>query len=173
MAGVFIGLLEWILSKLPAWLSRWYWTEEKLSRNVKFDLRPRTSPIEIWFSDGGKLEIILKIENRNSIPIVIDRILGSFTFESKVGPINLQFLERVRLPAGAEKDHIELFAELSSYNRKRLWGAFKDTSWRARGFLKYRLEIDTKFRSFTKADTLESISHFDPINIPDSVEDIN
>lgn len=170
MSSILLSILEWVLSHLPSVCSRWYWTEKKLSDGIKFDLRPRSTSVEIWFCTRNCCEIYMELENRNSIPVVVDRINGEITFEGKAGPLQIHFWERIRLQPGQKMDYLRLIGHLDGPNKRRLSKAFHEASWSPRAMLQYKMEVDTSVRSFTKSETLANIEHIKTANNPDSID---
>lgn len=163
--------MKWVLSKVPSLFSSWYWTEERLSKGLNLEIRPRHASAELWYSAGGSFKIFCVIENRNLIPVTIDRILGEFSLPFLHEPIQFQIFKRLKLAAGEKNDYVPLIASLNIFQLKRFYENFDEDNGRNKeGCLSYHLEVDCNVRNFSVEKRLDGISHIKSINKPNDPE---
>ena len=67
-------ILDWIFHVAPAFLIRWYWTEDRLQRRVIIDVRPRGDAREFRGGEQPEVQIFLRVWNMAPFFIEVDRL---------------------------------------------------------------------------------------------------
>lgn len=67
------GLLKSLLSWLPGFLLRWYYTPERLAKLVYVDLMPRQDSAFLNLGPAANFQIIMQVINLCPFPVVLER----------------------------------------------------------------------------------------------------
>lgn len=96
--SVFWRLMTW----LPAFILRRFFSKQTLAERTRIDVRPRNNPVQIRGGEIPEATIWLQISNKGYFPIELDRL----TVELWLAGVTAQFysLDRVIIEAGAEQE---------------------------------------------------------------------
>ena len=122
-----------LLSWAPAFLLRWYYTPERLSRLVYIDVQPRNQSVYLNLAPAADFRVAMQVINLSPFTIELDRA----RIELSCGTIPLEAtnLERRRIEAGevaavyfaqlVPSDHAQQIVANQGTNSSSLCGLFQ------------------------------------------------
>jgi hypothetical protein len=87
-----------LLGWLPAFLLRWYYTTDRLSRLVYVDLQPRNQSVYLNLAPAAEFRIAMQVINLSPFTIEIDR--ARIELSCGTSPLEATNVERRRIEAG-------------------------------------------------------------------------
>lgn len=100
METVPLGLIWRLMSWLPGFVLRWFFSKQWLGAHSHIDLRPRHDPVLIQAGELPEVQIWLLISNRGHFPVELDRLTVDFGIAGAV--TRLYVIKRQALVANAE-----------------------------------------------------------------------
>lgn len=94
------GLIWRLMSWLPGFILRWFFSKQWLSTHIRIDLRPRHDPVLIQGGELPEAQIWLTITNKGHFPVELDRFTVDFGIAGAV--VRFHVLKRQALAANAE-----------------------------------------------------------------------
>lgn len=100
METIPIGVLWRLLSWLPGFVLRWFFSKNWLSAHTRIDIRPRHDPVSVYGGELPHVQLWIVIANRGHFPIEMDRLTAELTF----GALIAQFfkLDKIQIAADGE-----------------------------------------------------------------------
>lgn len=150
--GIPIQGLWVILRRLPAFLLRWYFSQEKLAKLIYVDIQPRHDSAVVDLGQGASFRLWLQAINLSPFTVELDR--ASFIFWYGGATLNASILNKKSIAPG----------EITTlYLNEVIPDGFADqmasTSPNNPVALSGNIEFNCKIRSFPK-----NIGHLDGIN---------
>jgi hypothetical protein len=102
METVPFGLIWRLMSWLPGFILRWFFSKQWLGKHVRMDLRPRHDPVLIQGGELPDVQIWLIISNKGHFPVELDRLTVDFGIAGAVTRFHV--LKRQDLAANAESE---------------------------------------------------------------------
>lgn len=95
-----ISILWRLLSWLPGFILRWFFSKNWMIAHTHIDIRPRHDPVSIYGGELPQIQLWIVIGNRGHFPIEMDRLSAELTFGAAVA----QFfkLDRIQVEANTE-----------------------------------------------------------------------
>ena len=145
MEALWKTMLDWLFHVAPAFLIRWYWTEDRLRSRIIIDVRPRGDALEFRGGEQPKVAIYLRVWNMAPFTIEIDRLQVSI-WGSGYGEVcqPLQYSQRTKVPPTGVADVFVRGGEGIDLE-KRLSHA---SPWPT-AEIQIRAEVNARIRNFT------------------------
>ena len=90
--------LKALLSWLPSFLLRWYYTPERLAQLIYVDVQPRNEAIRVNLGPAADFQVALQIINLSPFTVELDR--AKIELQCGTAPLEASNLERRKVQAG-------------------------------------------------------------------------
>jgi len=150
--GFSIQSLWMLVRRLPPFLTRWYFTREKLAGLVYVDVQPRGDSVSIDLGQTASFQIYLQVINLSPFQIELDR--ASFDFWCAGVILNASILNRKTINVG-EIASVSIRNLIPDGHANQIAKQMKHNPFALSG----NIEFNCAARSFPK-----NIGHLDQIN---------
>jgi len=95
------SLAQWVLSFLPAFMLRWYWTEQRLAVRIKTTISSEGQGIWVDAGEIPNFHAWLEVTNFSPFQVEVERLHGELYYGTRI--CSYIWLERIEVPTASEK----------------------------------------------------------------------
>ncbi len=105
MEALWKTVLDWVFHILPAFLIRWYWTEERLRSKIILDIRPRGDALDFRGGERSEIAVYIRVWNMAPFQVEVDRLEVAVS-GSGLGEVcqPLRYIQKTTVPPAAFAD---------------------------------------------------------------------